>query len=276
MLLILLLILVQVVIPDSSVARVVCNYQEEPLVAVLILGHPRTLYAETTYETIIANAINAFGGDSKVFVYLQNDVPEGGRDLSDSNITLYTEAINRLNPVSHTFAQSFAPHGCIIGPEEHQDRYMSQISSLKSAFKLITDYENRHNTTFDFVLRIRPDSVFLTGIRPYCFWGDGIGVPQLPVPMDYFNIVPRKYADTFFNMVDSLSPCPANFDINWHTDGGGPTGFMRGFLLRNNISLIDRWSMPIALVREGDSKYVYCIEELWRNEEQCLKVLHKL
>jgi len=139
------------------------------------------------------NLIEAFGGSPKVFgaLRLMDVEAKGQRDYNFSSVHIndpseLDEVFSKkyLNPSTISFLPSVSDlvkkaekgeytsecEGDFLSDPKQRGRMVGMFEAIGSCFDLVKEYEEKNEMKFDWVVRMRPDSVWTQSIQPYCFW----------------------------------------------------------------------------------------------------------
>lgn len=150
---------------------------------------------------------------------------EGDKGACGTSTTLANlgDALARLNAtdvrITVSDTQMVAPvHGCAYGPRRSTSGYW-QWKNVAASFAMARAYEAEHCVRFSHVVRIRPDLFVTMPLPPIStFSSSAVTVPFLSRMGggtsssqgwmdDRFAVVPRRFADVYFNTIQSYFTC---------------------------------------------------------------------
>ena len=183
---------------DTFMGNVFCDghlasSEHRPKIAYCLSGGARTLSDRRVYYSMRKNLIEAFGGNPTVFAALRlEDVPaKGQRDYNFSSISVHDVSDlddvfshNMLNPSMVSYLPTVsdvvleAESGQLSSECEtgfvkiakNRGRMVGMFEAIETCFDLVEEYEEDHEMKFDWVVRVRPDSLWTSSMEPYCFW----------------------------------------------------------------------------------------------------------
>lgn len=138
---------------------------------------------------------------------------------------------------------------CLKGKaEKWYNGVYQQFTGLRECFRLVEEYENKHNFKFETVVRMRADGCSdpgrcaqsqychvdkLNKSKVYLHFHDHRPSAKFPGTQghffDNFAIVPRKYADAFFNVIENYKTCAP----------GGPGEAMINYQVHKHRMVVD-------------------------------------
>ena len=181
-----------------------CGDDRTPLVAHCISGVARSFLFEPVFKSLKRNLIESFGGRSVTFLHLKTFAlsaksPKGKfqgnltaditSEWTSSEYRKLESALHYLQPqhmrlessrrsqppINHDCALEYAPgSGNIwVAASRYSSpagvaRHLGQITGSMQCLTDIEEWENRHSTKFDWIVRTRPDLGFMAPILPYC------------------------------------------------------------------------------------------------------------
>lgn len=193
----------------GSAADAVCaSFGTRPLVALFIVGAARTFSQPLLYLTIRTNLVEAFGGQTTVFVNVKLKDDRGDRRLMYGRLITpsYKDtlaAVRALDQTAHRVVSRIRPgewngpcsDSMILKGRRHDlshSLHQQAMSRAESLEMLLAD-EARHNITYQTVIFTRPDVAWPLPIRPWCWWPTEIRSRLT----DWSWIFPRRDSEVF-------------------------------------------------------------------------------
>mmetsp|Transcript_3243 Transcript_3243/g.4943 ORF Transcript_3243/g.4943 Transcript_3243/m.4943 type:complete len:338 (+) Transcript_3243:176-1189(+) len=236
---------------SPHISSLICRNFSRPRVAHCIAGLVRTLNDPIVHRSLKNNLVDSFGGEPVVFLNLRPNGPKS--DQASAPLNDIALAVNVLQPakvVWHSYDASLAPLTCAYKKDSpfatrtdnFPMRCAAQLKGVQECYSLVKEYESSKTRTdgvdfkFDWVFRVRTDTVFLQPLLPFCLYrNDRIYAHHV----DFLNLVPRKYSDKWFNALDFFYTC------NGSQRYGNPESFLTTLAEIENITLEDH---PLLLI----------------------------
>ena len=204
-------------------------------VAHMIAGNARTLYDARAYQTIQTNFIEAFGGIYNTFVYLKLEDDKLAnvktRYAASVDEKRLADALRVLAPTDQVISVKNKdvrnPKCNLVGYRTDLIRLVAQLDTLRECFRLVEKYEAAHGMKFDWITRLRPDTVIAYPIKPMCFFDSHFTyLPGKPPGqravnsfldahfyIDHAAIMPRDQAPGLTTAYDEYANCHG--DLEW-------------------------------------------------------------
>lgn len=171
------------------------------LTAVIISGQCRT--CETTAYSMKKNVIDSLEG--KVVPFLAfNDCNKNSEHATMAMIlnTTYlciTKGANVNNACSFTNDQRWFKNNL-------QTSFLKQFNAVNVAYNKMIKYETLYSRKFDWVLRIRPDMLFIRSILPICFFPRNTNMVYTQ-HYDFVMLAERNASDYAIDALNSYNNC---------------------------------------------------------------------
>ena len=245
-----------------------------PLVAFLFVGNFRTFYDPRVYTSIRTNLIDALGARSVAFIFgkLDSENVRGQRRDTGQQVRPtdpnYSPRRSSLEAI-HKAAAHLSAHG---GPEvvmeivngsksiplinpgcgwlggfksdraHWEEGYVGQLQSHAKGYDMMAEYERRKGVSFDHVVKVRLDAMWINSVRPWCTLRRDAAYVIYPQPADWFQLVPRHVAtQSMKGPFARYQSCKAKEDmVSWEAAccGGGPTGQLLGAVMSTRVPII--------------------------------------
>ena len=261
----------------SAAAQVTCAAVKGDRVAHMITGNARTLYDPRAYHTLQTNFIEAFGGRYNTFLYLKlsDDVLANVKKRYSSSISedKLADALKVLAPTDYVITAQNKnvrnPNCSLVGFRPDLIRLVAQLHTLRECFRLVQKFEESNRMKFDWITRLRPDTVIAYPIKPYCFFDRQYTYLPATPPIqrdlskfedvhyyiDHAAILPRVQAPGLVQAFDEYAKCRGN--LEWRYKRPGPRGEritdIQAFLFWTNPGRnfkIRSADIPVVLFRE--------------------------
>eukprot|EP01116_Phalansterium_solitarium_P007092 TRINITY_DN19579_c0_g1_i1.p1 TRINITY_DN19579_c0_g1~~TRINITY_DN19579_c0_g1_i1.p1 ORF type:complete len:356 (+),score=30.32 TRINITY_DN19579_c0_g1_i1:151-1218(+) len=200
-----------------------CANATPPKVAWCLSGQIRTMPFPLVHYSQLHYGIESFGGDYKIFMYLQAGNNELYPEMKAPNLThdyaMALETVLKYDPTSYVLQQeaveapvnpncTFDPQRTWLGGHPNRPRRLAaQYQNVKNCYRLVTEYEKANNMRFDWVIRMRPDVTIAKSLHPWCLWENNRIYASPWQHLDHFVMTPRKFSDYFFNVIDYYYNC---------------------------------------------------------------------
>ena len=181
-----------------------CSAYAQPNVAITVTGQLRRFLEPIVYVTLKENLINAFGGHFKTFIHIKTNVSSPEISMNLHKVSRYLDAQLRIQAAEDVaeknlqcrYISSDSSPGNLL-----PDFVLYQYAGLKGAFAMLKRYEEENDMAFDWVLRVRTDTVFLAGVLPFCSYQSDRWYHQSLQWIDHFSMLPRRFAPALYEGV---------------------------------------------------------------------------
>eukprot|EP00274_Cyanoptyche_gloeocystis_P007489 CAMPEP_0196657618 /NCGR_PEP_ID=MMETSP1086-20130531/24475_1 /TAXON_ID=77921 /ORGANISM="Cyanoptyche gloeocystis , Strain SAG4.97" /LENGTH=214 /DNA_ID=CAMNT_0041990811 /DNA_START=446 /DNA_END=1090 /DNA_ORIENTATION=+ len=139
--------------------------------------------------------------------------------------TKLQKATEYLNPVRFSKRTQHVAYNlnpkCLVKNKEKEvgmQKILQQYQGIKDCYELVTNYEKEKEFKYDWVARVRSDTVFYAAVLPYCAYEDKWYHPGLTW-IDHFSMIPRRYSDNLFlGVVEDYYACNGQIQHEYHDD----------------------------------------------------------
>ena len=165
------------------IPNIVCSSFKVPKIAICIAGASRTFHTELVYKTIKHNLLDSLGGEQIIFAYLKTTDARGDNHSAHNGLILSDEekilkAINYIGIKKENYILEKNPNAQFplnlnldnIKRPSYEMSLASQLTNRKKVTDIMINYEKKNNTTFDFIIIIRPDLSWPYACMPFCMY----------------------------------------------------------------------------------------------------------
>ncbi|KAL1522893.1 hypothetical protein AB1Y20_017858 [Prymnesium parvum] len=247
--------------------------EKTPYVALLLAGPVRSLLTPAVYVTTFTHFWRAFGGQQVLFARLYDVhlLDAAAREklvcvlsyLAQGHGEWSAPAVSgkRMPSATETAGCKFHPRSELAQHEYMVQSLARQLATLRACFDRLVQYETEHRLTFEWVLRTRTDTAFLSPVLPECRSPRGAvltahayqkGEATLHMFSDHAAIVPRSAAHAFFiSVAERLQRCSV-IGERLSLDFGAPESFIHHALLAAGVEVQHAsWLAPFVVSIDG-------------------------
>lgn len=251
--------------------------------ALLLGGNARSFIDPRVYSSIKHNLMGGYGGQIVLFAFIKPD-PETNKPTQNHLFALPTDLPTRVEHALNFIAKDTPTKNITRAvnasvyfnpkcewPAKQDDSialaYSGQLYSNFLLYQMMSDFEKERNTTFDTVIRTRPDMLWLHSVRPWCTYDHEAAYLSHRQPQDWFFMIPRRIAKEVLSVpYEAYSTCDVEntsthsrahpmLEYSMDCCGGGPTAMIYAAVIRSNLRVIGPpW--PREGTRIGLKEYV--------------------
>jgi len=238
-----------------SFAKDACDgYAPVPRMAHLLTGSFRSFGDKRVHRSIRHHYLDALGAESTVFIYGKLDAQREVRgidqipSLADESRVRAAAAYLSDNHGHEVVLQIAKTSSSVLNPNctwpawgrapaHINSAYVGQLQGITAAFRMLTQFEARHGTKFDYVARARLDTLWWRSVAPWCFLR-----PSTAYAFgDHYFLLPRNGSEALYNLHDDYMRCgnglpPGHLEHNSENCcAGGPTALFVGVIRQHFV-----------------------------------------
>jgi hypothetical protein len=178
--------------------------------AVCLTGGKTHLLLDSSFlANLKENLINSLPNSHTVTVFAVFSIEEQYRSEA------LKESLSTLGIVH--VAWHFTPHysGACNNVSKFASSFVSQWTKIQSCYNSIASYENVHDISFDYIVRIRPDLFFFQPVSNWLiipsehvqvgeclYFPSKLSCTHYLAANDHFAVIPRKFGDVYSSIAD--------------------------------------------------------------------------
>lgn len=229
------------------------NTSKRPAIGLCVAGLSRTFpddLVHERYKDLIISPLRDYGDLSLFFLFGVWDDVRRNNTINENEYSILTEVVSEFNPAAALLLEegdSFRVNKNCKMPRGWEStssrlrRWYFQWVKVKACYGLMERYERESGSTFDFMVRIRPDLLFLQPLTPsLMFQQKKITVPEGIIGHgpgginDHIAACPRALCSSYFDIVGTYDNCAGLWESYMgHSAGGNDDGAV---LLGNHLS----------------------------------------